>query len=155
MNAYAAPIPPLADPAVTRTARVGGYDRFGNPQDTVAGEVLSPPIHAPRAPRARPAAPGHAAGARAARPARRSVLLAVLLAALLGPIGLLYSSRLGALVTSTFFMVIALPVVPFWPEWMFVAAMPTFVFAMMWALTATLTHNTAVALHRRLIHLAQ
>lgn len=153
MSAYAAPIPPLAD-AAPRAARVGGHDRFGNPQDTLVGEVLTPPIHTARTQHSTPAAPT-APRVVGAEPARRSVVLAMLLAAFLGPIGLVYSSRIGALVMSLFFMAITLPIVPFWPEWIFVAAIPTFFFSMLWALGATLTHNTALAVHRRLIRLAQ
>lgn len=138
-STYASPIPPLTEPA--RTARTGGYDRFGNPQDTVHDLQAAPVVAARPMPYPRGIA----------RP--RSVLLAVFLAALLGPIGLLYSSRVGALVTSTFFLLIALPVVPFWPEWVFVAAVPVYVLSVMWAFFATLGRNAAIAFqHRWTVH---
>ncbi|MDO5628348.1 MAG: hypothetical protein Q4G43_08520 [Mobilicoccus sp.] len=128
--AYTAPVPPLGE------ARVGHHDRRGAPQDVLQGEVVSGPATTPRAARR---APG------TSYPARRSVGVAVLLAALLGPIGLAYSSLLGAGITSAVLLILALPVLPFYPPWVFVALALTLPMCVMWALFATLAHNTRVA----------
>lgn len=151
MSTYQAPIPPISPlspsnvtaPPASPGPRVGGFDAHGNPQDTLT-ERSSGSIRA-QSGRSRLA---HLWSARPAR-APRSVLVAVVLAALLGPVGLLYSSKAGALLTSALFLVLALPLVAVWWKWIFVAAALTAPVCVTWALVVTLGRNAIHALRRR------
>lgn len=112
MSAYTAPIPPVGPAEQT------------SPQDRVR--------QAPR-PTAAPATP--------VTGRRTSVLAAGLLALFFGPVGLLYSSVLGAAITSATLLVIGLPIALFYPPWMFAAAVLVTPLCVIWAVLAALAHN--------------
>lgn len=121
MASYQAPIPPLGAPTPTA------------PQDRVR---TSPTFQTPTPHGRPPRAP------RLVRvPGRKSVFLAALLPMLLGPIGLAYSSVLGAIVTAVAVLVIGVPIALFFPPWMVVAFLLVVPVCVLWGVAAALTHN--------------
>lgn len=141
---HVSPIPPISDVSGPRT---GGYDRFGTPQDTVTPRVVPPTAGPHISPKGY--GYGHPQGGPAvALPRRRSTLLAVLLAAFLGPLGLLYSAPIGALVTGVFALFLAIPLALFHAAPAAIALVTPLCVA--WAFFATTAHNGMVGLVHRL-----
>lgn len=134
---YAAPVPPLTSPVATQT-RVGGYDRHGTPQDILDGDVITGHVSSHLA--------GHASAARA--PRRTSVPVAVLLAAVFGPLGLLYSSRVGAGFLGALFLLLVLPLSAAGLPGL--AVLMVFPWCMLWALAASLGRNAGLALRAQM-----
>ena len=123
VSIYQAPIPPLTDPAPAA------------PQDRVRGATPSVPQATPRV---TPTATAHRP---VIVPPRKSVPLAALLSLFLGPIGVAYSSVLGAAVTALAVLVVGLPIALFFPPWMVVAAILVLPVCVVWGTCAAITHN--------------
>lgn len=118
---YQAPIPPLTAPSPAA------------PQDRVRGATTTP--------QATPHVTPTAVGRPVLVPPRKSVALAGLLSLFLGPIGVAYSSVLGAAVTALAVLVVGLPVALFFPPWMLVASFLVLPVCVVWGVSAAIAHN--------------